>query len=62
MTVAREVPDFVCVCESANRLWGAEGNTIWASALGDPLTFYNYEGLSTDAYAVAVGTDGAFTG
>lgn len=62
VTVAREVPDFACVCESANRLWGAEGNTIWASALGDPLTFYNYEGLSTDAYAVAVGTDGAFTG
>lgn len=62
VTVAREIPDLVCICESANRLWGADENTIWASALGDPLTFYNYEGLSTDAYAVAVGTDGAFTG
>ena len=62
VTVAREVPDFTCVCESSNRLWGAAENTIYASSLGDPLTFYNYEGLSTDAFAVAVGTDGAFTG
>ena len=61
VTVAREVPDFSCICESGNRLWGAAGNTIYASALGDPLTFFNYEGLSTDAYAVAVGTDGDFT-
>lgn len=37
-------------------------NTIWASALGDPLTFYNYDGLSTDSYAVAVGSEGKFTG
>lgn len=62
VTAAREIPDLVCICESGNRLWGADETTIWASALGDPLTFYNYEGLSTDAYAVAVGTDGAFTG
>lgn len=62
VTVSRNVPDFDCVCESANRLWGAADNTIWASALGDPLTFYAYDGLSTDAFTVAVGTDGAFTG
>lgn len=60
--VERKIPDLVCVCESANRLWGAEGKTIWASAQGDPLTFYNYEGLATDSFAVAVGTDGDFTG
>lgn len=60
--VERKVPDLTCVCESANRLWGAEGKTIWASAQGDPLTFYNYEGLATDSFAVAVGTDGEFTG
>lgn len=62
VTVERKVPDFSCICESANRLWGAENNTIYASALGDPLTFYNYEGLATDAFAVSVGTDGDFTG
>ena len=41
---------------------GCGGTTIWASALGDPTNFYVYDGLSTDSYAVAVGTDGAFTG
>lgn len=60
--IARKVPDLTCICESANRLWGAEGKTIWASAQGDPLTFYNYDGLATDSFAVAVGTDGEFTG
>ena len=62
VTIQRKVPDFTCICESANRLWGAEDETIYASALGDPLTFFAYQGLSTDAFAVAVGTDGAFTG
>ena len=62
VTAARKVPDLVCICESANRLWGAAGDTIWASALGDPLTFYAYEGLATDSFAVAVGTSGEFTG
>ena len=61
VTVAREVPDLVCICESGNRLWGADGDTIYASALGDPLTFFSYEGVATDSYAVAVGTDGVFT-
>lgn len=58
----RKVPDLRYVCESDNRLWGVDENTIWASALGDPLTFYNYDGLSTDSYAVAVGSEGQFTG
>ena len=44
-----------------NRIWGAEGKTIYASALGDP-TNYVYDGVSTDSYAVAVGTEGEFTG
>lgn len=58
----RKVPDLQYICESGNRLWGVDENTIWASALGDPLTFYNYDGLSTDSYAVAVGSEGKFTG
>lgn len=58
----RKVPDLTCICECDNRIWGAEGTTIWASALGDPKNFYVYDGLSTDSYAVAVGTDGKFTG
>lgn len=35
---------------------------IYASALGDPANFFQFDGLSTDAYAVAVGTEGDFTG
>lgn len=58
----KEAPALEFICESQNRLWGCEGNTIYASALGDPTNFYLYEGLSTDSYAVAVGSDGAFTG
>lgn len=54
-------PTLSCVCESDNRIWGAGGNTIYASALGDPEHFFSYKGVSTDSYAVAVGTDGAFT-
>jgi hypothetical protein len=62
ITIYRKVPDLVCICQSDNRLWGAEGHTIYASALGDPSNFFVYDNLSTDSYAVAVGTDGDFTG
>lgn len=58
----RKVPDLVCICECDNRIWGAEGTTIYASALGDPTNFFVYDGLSTDSYSVAVGSDGEFTG
>ena len=57
----RKVPDLTCICECDNRIWGAEGTTIWASALGDPKNFYVYDGLATDSYAAAVGTEGEFT-
>ena len=60
-TLSWKYPTLSCVCESDNRIWGAEGNTIYASALGDPEHFFEYKGVSTDGYAVAVGTDGAFT-
>ena len=62
-TVARRVPDMDFVCESNNRLWGcsSEKNEIYASRLGDPTNFSAYEGISTDSFAVSVGTDGEFT-
>ena len=64
LTVERRVPDLDYICESENRLWGCSNSskTIYASALGDPTNFYTYEGLSTDAYALAVGSEGDFTG
>ena len=62
VTVRRKVPDLSCLCQCDNRLWGAEGQTIYASALGDPTNFFVFDGLSTDSYAVAVGSPGEFTG
>lgn len=62
VTVRRDVPDLEWICECGNRLWGAEGQTIYASALGDPFNFFVFDGLSTDSFAAAVGTGGAFTG
>lgn len=62
MILKRAAPDFDVICEKDNRIWGAAGNTIYASALGDPFNFNVFEGLSTDSFAVAVGSDGEFTG
>lgn len=64
ITLERRIPDLDFICESENRLWGccSEEQTIYASSQGDPTNFFVYEGLSTDAYAVAVGTEGDFTG
>lgn len=65
ITLTRAVPDLDYICESENRIWGCSNKdrTIYASALGDPTNFYNYEdGISTCSYAVAVGSEGDFTG
>lgn len=61
VVIQRKVPDLKVICESENRIWGADETTIWASALGDPAAWNTFDGLSTDSYSVAVGTDGPFT-
>lgn len=69
-TFVREVPDFDYICESNNRLWGCKFgiqngqmvNEIRACKLGDFRNWNCYMGLSSDSYAVSVGTDGEFTG
>ena len=61
VSIRRKIPSLSVICESNNRLWGAEGNTIYASALGDPTNIYTYDALSTDSYAVGVATEGIFT-
>lgn len=62
--VERKLPEMEFVIESGNRLWGcnSEKNEIYASKLGDPKNFNSFMGISTDSYAVTVGTDGEFTG
>lgn len=64
ITLERKIPDMDFICESENRLWGCsnDAQTIFASSLGDPTNFYVYEGLATDSYALAVGSEGEFTG
>lgn len=63
MTMFRKVPDLEYVLEYNNRLYGTAGNTIYASKLGDPTNWFFYATGTADAsYAVAVSTDGEFTG
>ncbi len=62
VTVTKLVPDFSFICAHKNRLWGVQDQTIYASALGDPSTFFDYSNLSTDSYAAPVDTKGEFTG
>lgn len=64
LVIRRSVPNMDHVCENENRLWGCSSanHEIYSSKLGDPKNWQAFEGLSTDAYAVTVGSDGDFTG
>lgn len=72
ITIKRECPDMDFVIEGENRLWGCRYgissktgkfvNEIYACKLGDFKNWYTYVGISTDSYAVSLGSDGAFTG
>ena len=70
LIITRDCPDMDYVTESDNRIWGCryglvDGETvneIYACKLGDPKNWRAYAGLSTDSYAVSVGSDGKFTG
>lgn len=71
VTVSRTVPDMDFILESENRLWGCryglnrQGkfvNELYASKLGDFRNWNCFMGLSTDSYAVSLGSDGVFTG
>lgn len=64
LTVSREIPDMDFLCEGENRVWGcnSEKNEIYACKLGDFKNWNCFMGISTDSYAVSVGSDGEFTG
>lgn len=61
ISVTRKAPDLDFVCVNENRLWGCKGDTIYASALGDPFNFNVFDGLSTDSWQSAVPDEGDFT-
>lgn len=62
--VDRTCPDMDFVCQGENRIWGcnSELNEIYCCKLGDFKNWRCYMGLSSDSYAVTVGSDGDFTG
>lgn len=71
VTVSRKSPLMDFCIESGNRLWGCrygpnrEGrivNEIYCSKLGDFKNFGCFLGISTDSYAVSLGSEGPFTG
>ena len=68
--IRRSMPQLDFVVESGNRLWGCryglqDGqvvNSIYCSKLGDFKNWNCFMGLSTDSYALSLGSDGPFTG
>ena len=61
VTVARELPALEHMCQCGNRLWGAHGNTICCSYLGNPKIWYNFDRTASACWSVEVGSPGAFT-
>lgn len=61
LSIKREVPDLLYLCENENRLWGCDETTIYASKLGDVFNWNVFDGLETDSYAVTTGSAGHFT-
>lgn len=63
-TSGNYVPDMDYICSNGNRMWGCSSKTrtVYVSALGDPTDFWTFAGDSLDAFQVAVGSAGNFTG
>ena len=71
ITIKRQMPNMDFIIESNNRLWGCRYgvalngqvvNEIYASKQGDFKNWNSFAGISTDSYAVSLGSDGQFTG
>jgi hypothetical protein len=64
LKVERKVPDMAFITECNNRLWGCsqDGHELYCCKLGDVKNWNVFAGISTDAWAATVGSDGKFTG
>jgi hypothetical protein len=62
--VERIIPDMDFITESENRIWGCSSanHEIYACKQGDAKNWNSFLGISTDSYAVTVGSAGNFTG
>lgn len=49
-SVGRYVPDLDVMFEQGNRMWGAKGKDIYASALGDPSNWFTFDGTAADSW------------
>lgn len=60
---AGSCPDMDYICVHMNRVFGVKGNDIYACALGNVTDWTTFAGLSTDAWAADVESEGgSFTG
>ena len=64
VTVERKVPDMAFITECNNRLWGCseDGHEIYCCKHGAVKNWNCFMGISTDSWAVTIGSDGKFTG
>jgi len=68
LSIRRKIPDLDILFAHENRLWGAGvdpetgQDVIYASALGDPYTWYNYDLTGTESWYAPVLDEGNFTG
>lgn len=62
--ISKPLPAMDFVVEHNNRLWGcsSQNHEIYCSKLGSAVEWGNYDGISTDAWAATIGSDGDFTG
>lgn len=60
--IKKNVPNFTTVFCHKNRLWGCEGTTVYASALGDPTGFSDYSAIASGAWTWQSADAGDFTG
>lgn len=51
ITIRYDIPDLDFVFSSDNRLWGAKGRNIYASALGQGMVWTDYDTLTTSSWA-----------
>lgn len=59
--IAHPIPDMDFVFASDNRLWGAKGRNMYASALGQGMVWMNYDTLTTSSWAAATRTGETIT-
>lgn len=60
--VCRNIPNLENICVVNNRVWGYDGNTIYASSLGKPYEMGTYKGIASDSYALEVNMKDEFSG